>query len=56
MQLSVVVPTLNGRDQLLSCLDRLTAEAPDAEIIVVNGPTRPTGRRGWYATETTSTY
>ena len=38
MQISVVVPTLNGRDQLSSCLDRLTAEAPDAEIIVVNGP------------------
>jgi len=38
MQLSVVVPTLNGRDQLSSCLDQLTATAPDAEIIVVNGP------------------
>ena len=38
MQLSVVVPTLNGRDQLSSCLDRLTATAPDAEFIVVNGP------------------
>ena len=38
MRLSVVVPTLNGRDQLSACLDRLTAEAPDAEIIVVNGP------------------
>ncbi len=38
MQLSVVVPTLNGRDQLSSCLDQLTAIAPDAEVIVVNGP------------------
>jgi len=38
MRLSVVVPTLNGRDQLSSSLDRLTAEAPDAELIVVNGP------------------
>ena len=38
MQLSVIVPTLNGRDQLSSCLDQLTATAPDAEIIVVNGP------------------
>ncbi|MFW6321372.1 MAG: glycosyltransferase family 2 protein [Halohasta sp.] len=38
MQLSVVVPTLNGRDQLSACLDRLRAEAPDAEVIVVNGP------------------
>lgn len=38
MQLSVVVPTLNGRDQLSGCLDALAAHAPDAEIIVVNGP------------------
>ncbi len=38
MQLSVVVPTLNGRDQLSSCLDQLTAIAPEAELIVVNGP------------------
>ena len=38
MQLSVIVPTLNGRDQLSSCLDGLTAAAPDAELIVVNGP------------------
>ena len=38
MQLSVIVPTLNGRDQLSSCLDQLTAAAPDAELIVVNGP------------------
>ncbi len=38
MQLSVVVPTLNGRDQLSTCLDSLTERVPDAEIIVVNGP------------------
>jgi len=38
MQLSVIVPTLNGRDPLSSCLDQLTATAPDAEVIVVNGP------------------
>ena len=38
MDLSVVVPTLNGRDQLAGCLDALTAVAPDAETIVVNGP------------------
>jgi len=38
MDLSVVVPTLNGRDQLGDCLDALTATAPDAEVIVVNGP------------------
>jgi glycosyltransferase involved in cell wall biosynthesis len=38
MQLSVIVPTLNGRDQLSSCLDRLSSRAPDAETIVVNGP------------------
>jgi glycosyltransferase involved in cell wall biosynthesis len=38
MQLSVVVPTLNGRDQLATSLDSLAAHAPDAEVIVVNGP------------------
>lgn len=38
MSLSVVVPTLNGRDRLVACLDALAAYAPDAEIIVVNGP------------------
>ena len=38
MQLSVVVPTLNGRDQLSACLDSLTEHVPDAEIVVVNGP------------------
>jgi glycosyltransferase involved in cell wall biosynthesis len=38
MQLSVVVPTLNGRDHLAACLDTLSEQAPDAEIIVVNGP------------------
>jgi glycosyltransferase involved in cell wall biosynthesis len=38
MDLSVVVPTLNGRDQLAACLDALTEHAPNAEVIVVNGP------------------
>ncbi|MWV63315.1 glycosyltransferase [Halorubrum sp. JWXQ-INN 858] len=38
MDLSVVVPTLNGRDQLAACLDALAVHAPDAEVIVVNGP------------------
>lgn len=38
MDLSVVVPTLNGRDQLAACLDALAAHAPRAEVIVVNGP------------------
>ena len=38
MQLSVVVPTLNGRDQLAACLDAVSEQAPDAEVIVVNGP------------------
>jgi glycosyltransferase involved in cell wall biosynthesis len=38
MQLSVVVPTLNGREELAGCLDALTEHAPDAELIVVNGP------------------
>lgn len=38
MDLSVVVPTLNARDQLAGCLDALTEHVPDAEVIVVNGP------------------
>lgn len=38
MELSVVVPTLNGRDRLATSLDALAEHAPDAEIIVVNGP------------------
>jgi GT2 family glycosyltransferase len=38
MDLSIVVPTLNGRTQLLRCLDALSAHAPAAEVIVVNGP------------------
>ncbi|EMA71490.1 glycosyltransferase [Halorubrum distributum] len=38
MDLSVVVPTLNGRDRLAACLDALAADATDAEVIVVNGP------------------
>jgi len=38
MQLSVVVPTLNGREELSRCLDTLAAHVPDAETIVVNGP------------------
>jgi glycosyltransferase involved in cell wall biosynthesis len=38
MELSVVVPTLNGRERLAGCLDALAAHAPDAEVVVVNGP------------------
>ena len=38
MQLSVVVPTLNGRNRLGDCLDALSEHAPEAEVIVVNGP------------------
>lgn len=38
MNLSVVVPTLNGRDRLGDCLDALSRVAPDAEVVVVNGP------------------
>jgi glycosyltransferase involved in cell wall biosynthesis len=38
MDLSVVVPTLNARDQLSGCLDALTEFVPDAEVVVVNGP------------------
>jgi glycosyltransferase involved in cell wall biosynthesis len=38
MDLSVVVPTLNGKEQLAATLSALTEHAPDAEVIVVNGP------------------
>ncbi|MEF8776447.1 MAG: glycosyltransferase [Haloarculaceae archaeon] len=38
MELSVVVPTLNARDDLAGCLDALGTHAPDAEVVVVNGP------------------
>jgi hypothetical protein len=38
MDLSVVVPTLNGRTQLRRCLDALGEHAPEAEVVVVNGP------------------
>ena len=38
MNLSVVVPTLNGRDRLAAGLDALAEAAPDAEVVVVNGP------------------
>ncbi|WP_251344223.1 glycosyltransferase family 2 protein [Haloplanus halophilus] len=38
MELSVVIPTLNGRDHLAASLDTLAAHAPDAEVVVVNGP------------------
>lgn len=38
MELSVVVPTLNARDELTGCLDALAEHAPDTEVLVVNGP------------------
>jgi len=38
MELSVVVPTLNGREQLRRCLDGIAEHVPDAEVVVVNGP------------------
>ncbi|WP_232700928.1 glycosyltransferase family 2 protein [Halobacterium wangiae] len=38
MDISVVVPTLNGRDALTASLDALATHAPDAEVVVVNGP------------------
>jgi glycosyltransferase involved in cell wall biosynthesis len=38
MDVSVVVPTLNGRERLETCLDALATNAPAAEVIVVNGP------------------
>ena len=38
MDISVVVPTLNARDELAGCLNALTEHVPDAEVVVVNGP------------------
>lgn len=38
MDLSVVVPTLNDRERLRTCLDALSRRVPDAEVVVVNGP------------------
>src|SRR6056297_4181001 len=38
MDLSVVLSTLNGRDRLATSLDALAEYAPDAEVVVVNGP------------------
>ncbi|QSG15761.1 glycosyltransferase family 2 protein [Halapricum desulfuricans] len=38
MELSVVVPTLNGRDRLAGTLEALATVVPEAEIVVVNGP------------------
>jgi glycosyltransferase involved in cell wall biosynthesis len=38
MELSVVVPTLNGRERLAACLDALATHAPEAEVVVANGP------------------
>jgi glycosyltransferase involved in cell wall biosynthesis len=38
MELSVVVPTLDGREQLARTLDALAEHVPDAEVVVVNGP------------------
>ncbi len=37
MDVSVVVPTLNDRDELRRCLDAISAEDP-FELVVVNGP------------------
>lgn len=38
MDLSVVVPTLNARDRLAATLDVVAERAPEAEVVVVNGP------------------
>lgn len=38
MNLSVVVPTLNNREELQHCLDAMAEHAPGIELIVVNGP------------------
>lgn len=37
MDVSVVVPTLNDREELVGCLDALATEGPH-EVVVVNGP------------------
>ena len=37
MDVSVVVPTLNDREELRGCLDSIAAESPH-ELVVVNGP------------------
>jgi len=38
MDVSVVVPTLNGREQLAAALDTIAEHAPSVEVVVVNGP------------------
>ncbi|MFB6150287.1 MAG: glycosyltransferase family 2 protein [Haloarculaceae archaeon] len=38
MQLSVIVPTLDNREQLARTLDALADHAPGEEVVVVNGP------------------
>jgi glycosyltransferase involved in cell wall biosynthesis len=38
METAVIVPTLNSRHQLAGCLDALGVNAPELEVVVVNGP------------------
>ncbi len=38
MELSVVIPTLNGREWLAGSLESVAEYAPEAETVVVNGP------------------
>jgi glycosyltransferase involved in cell wall biosynthesis len=38
VNISVVVPTLNAREELAGSLDAIADFVPDAEVIVVNGP------------------
>jgi len=38
MDLSVIVPTLNAREELSGCLDAIAEHTPGAELVVVNGP------------------
>jgi glycosyltransferase involved in cell wall biosynthesis len=38
MNVSVVIPTLNGRERLTACLDALAERAPGVETVVANGP------------------
>lgn len=50
MDLSVVVPTLDSRDQLVGCLSALADHAPEVEVIVVNGPSTD-GTSGYVRSE-----
>lgn len=52
MDLSVVIPTLNGRSELPATLSAIAERAPDAEVIVANGPSAD-GTSGFVCENTT---